>query len=69
MQKPTQVQMYYKSVHRQADADLLFFEMVRDGMTREDLKSCIDRRPRIWYRYHKWLDILPSAKTTVKGGQ
>lgn len=62
MTKPTQLQMFYAEHKKIADANNLFLEFVLDGMTREDLQACIDRRPALWERFSNWLPVLPSKQ-------
>ena len=57
----TQVQMYYQAHAKIAEANLTFLELVKDGMTREELQKNIDRRPSLWGRYANWLKTLPSS--------
>lgn len=66
----TQVQLFYQAHRRLADANEAFLELVRDGMTREELARNIERRPSLWQRYANWLDRLPSssAKATPVPG-
>jgi len=59
MPKPTQIQMYYKQVYKRAEADLLFFVLVKNGMTSKELQNNINKRPSLWGRYKNWLPILP----------
>ncbi|MHB1666098.1 hypothetical protein [Thiomonas sp.] len=59
---PSQLQLFYRAHRDIADGNLLFLEMVHDGMTREDLARNIERRPQLWSRFSHWLARLPSAK-------
>lgn len=59
-QMPTQVQMYYAAERQAAEVNLQFLEFVKDGLTREELQTNIDRRPALWGRFANWLDRLPS---------
>lgn len=56
----TQEHMFYRAQRQIADANLLFLELVEDGLTREELQTNINRRPSLWSRYVNWLDKLPS---------
>ena len=58
--KPTQLQMFYQEQSKLASCDKLFLAMVKDGMTRQELQSCINHRPAIWGRFNNWLNKLPS---------
>ena len=62
MAKQTQKQMFYEAQKKSADADKLFLDMVKDGMTRQELQSCINHRPAIWSRFSNWLDKLPDER-------
>ncbi len=60
-QQRTQLQMFY-AAHRQiAETNNTFLELVKEGLTREDLARNIARRPALWQRYAGWLDKLPST--------
>lgn len=58
----TQYQMFYEEQHKIADADHLFMELVRDGLTRAELQAAINRRPALWERYENWLPVLPETR-------
>jgi hypothetical protein len=58
--KPSQLQLFYQEQKKLGEANELFMELVKDGMTREDLQVNIDRRPQLWERYADWLKVLPS---------
>lgn len=58
---PTQQQVFYQAQRDLADANLTFMDLVREGMTREELASNIERRPSLWERYAWFLDVLPSS--------
>jgi hypothetical protein len=49
-------------VTQAAEVSLLFQDMVAEGMTREELARCIERRPSLWGRFAGWLDKLPSSQ-------
>lgn len=61
MSYPAQAQMYYQEERKAAEANLLFLDMVKDGMTRQQLQRLIDRRPALWGRWSNWLDTLPES--------
>ena len=56
----TQLQMFYAAHRQVAETNNTFLELVKEGMTREDLAACIAKRPALWQRYESWLDKLPS---------
>jgi len=59
MSTPTQEQLYYQYVRRLGERDELFMELVRDGLTRAELRRNIERRPSHWGRYAGFLKTLP----------
>lgn len=62
----TQEQMFYAAERRAAETNQQFLELVADGMTREELQHCIERRPALWRRFDGWLDKLPSKAATAE---
>lgn len=62
---PTQEQMFYQAHRQIADANETFLELVKDGMTREELQRNIERRPALWSRYANWLEVLPSNQAAA----
>lgn len=58
---PSQEQMYYAAERSSAEVNLQFLEFVKDGLTREELQTNIDRRPSLWGRFSTWLEKLPSS--------
>lgn len=58
---PTQQQVFYQAQRNLADVNLTFMDLVREGMTREELARNIERRPSLWERYAGFLDVLPSS--------
>lgn len=58
----TQYQIFYEEQRKIADADHLFMELVRDGLTRAELQAAINRRPALWERYENWLPVLPETR-------
>ena len=61
MSNTTQLQMFYAEQRKIAEANETFLFMVKEGMTREELAKCIERRPALWQRFENWLDKLPST--------
>jgi hypothetical protein len=57
-----QVAMYYSAERKSAEVSETFLELVKDGLTREELARNIERRPSLWARYEHWLPHLPSQK-------
>lgn len=58
---PTQAQMYYEAERRSGELNESFLQLVKEGMTREELARNIERRPALWSRFASWLDKLPSG--------
>ncbi len=56
-----QIQMYYAAVRRDGELNELFLELVRDGMTRDELQKLIDKRPERYGRFSGWLEKLPES--------
>lgn len=61
--QPTQMQMqmFYTEQRKLGDRNIQFLEMVKDGLTREELRALIDKRPEHYTMYENWLDKLPSS--------
>lgn len=59
MKNPTQRQLYERARAKAAEMDMLFLDMVRQGMTRRELEINIQKRPVLWSRYAGWLPKLP----------
>ena len=55
----TALQLYYENVHKQAEGDLCFMEIVKGGLTQTELQKLIDKRQEVWERYRNWMDKLP----------
>lgn len=48
-------QYFWESHRRVADANHTFMELVRGGMTREELQALIKARPGLWKRFEHWV--------------
>lgn len=57
----SQIQIFYEEQRKIGAGNETFMELVRDGLTREELERNIARRPALWSRFVGWLDQLPSA--------
>jgi len=55
----TQLQMFYKAQKNNHEVNETFLELVRDGLTRDELQQNINKRPELWGRFKNWLDKLP----------
>lgn len=62
MSTMTQLQMYREAERTSAIVNQDFLWLVKEGMTREDLQSCIKKRPALWTRFEQWVDKLPSRE-------
>ena len=56
----TQLQRFYAAHRQVAETNNTFLELVKEGLTREELEINIERRPALWQRFENWLDKLPS---------
>ncbi len=59
-QQRTQLQMFYAAHRQVAETNNAFLELVKEGLTREELEINIERRPALWQRFDNWLPVLPS---------
>ena len=66
MKHPTQEQLFYAESRRNADLNMQFMEFVKEGMTRQELQKCIDKRPELWGRWSNWLNVLPSKEESAQ---
>jgi hypothetical protein len=57
----SQMQIFYEEQRKIGEANQTFMELVKEGLTREELARNIARRPVLWSRFTAWLDQLPSA--------
>lgn len=58
--RPTQMQMYYAVSFKIAECNQMFLQLVRDGLTREELEKLIAKRPSLWGKYEGFLSRLPT---------
>ena len=56
-----QVKMYYNTERKSAQLNQAFLFLVKDGMTRQELETNINRRPALWSRFSNWLSVLPNS--------
>lgn len=59
----TQRQMFYEAHKQTAELNTWFLDIVAGGLTHEELKRNIERRPALWERFSNWLDRLPKASS------
>lgn len=60
--RPSQQQMFYAAGEQQARMNATFLVLVKSGMTRGELKACIEKRPSLWERFAIWLPKLPEQR-------
>jgi len=51
--------MFYDAQRKSSDLNKLFLEMVHDGMTADELKRLIKKRPETYSRFAHWVKKLP----------
>jgi len=56
---PSQRQMYYDAARKDAEANRLFLDLVKEGLTARELRALIKLRPYLWGKWAVWLDKLP----------
>ena len=52
-----QLQMFYIEQKKIAGCNKLFLDLAKD-MTKSELQNLIEKRPSVWEKYSKWLDVL-----------
>lgn len=52
------MQLYWSAHHKNAEINNLFLELVKDGLTKDELKKLIEKRPSLWKRFEGWLEKL-----------
>lgn len=57
----SQERLFYQEQRNIAEGNQQFLNLVHDGLTREDLDRCIERRPQLWSRFAKYRDRLPTS--------
>ncbi len=62
MKQPTQKQIFYQVSREIGEKDDTFMQLVRSGLTREELGHLIERRPALWGRYASFLKTLPMPR-------
>ncbi len=56
----TQVQIFYQESNKLGEVNETFNEIVKQGLTRDELAKLIKKRPAIWSRFSNWLNVLPN---------
>ena len=55
----SQTQIFYEESAKIGRTNELFLQLVKEGMTKEELQRNITRRPALWGRFSNWLPLLP----------
>lgn len=59
--RPSQYALFERARANMAGGNEVFLFLVRDGMTAEELRRHIARRPALWGRFAAWVDYLPGG--------
>ena len=55
----SQLQIYREVERKIANLNEAFMDLIREGLTREDLEMLIDKRPELYGRFSNFLNVLP----------
>lgn len=55
----SQLQIYREIERKIANLNEAFMDLVREGLTKEDLEAMIERRPELYGRFSNFLNVLP----------
>lgn len=55
----SQLQIYREVERKIANLNEAFMDLVREGLTREDLEMLIEKRPELYERFSNFLNVLP----------
>ena len=61
----TQIEKFYEVSRKIAETNETFLELVKTGLTKQDLIRNIERRPSLWKRFESWIDKLPGSQGGV----
>ena len=56
----TQMQIFYQEQRKVGEVNATFNEIVKQGLTRDELAKLIKKRPVLWSRFSNWLKVLPN---------
>jgi hypothetical protein len=56
----TQNQIFYQEQRKLGEVNATFDEIVKQGLTRNELAKLIKKRPALWSRFANWLKVLPN---------
>ena len=56
----TQLQMFYQEQRKLGEVNETFCEIVKQGLTRNELAKLIKKRPALWSRFSHLLKVLPN---------
>jgi hypothetical protein len=54
----TQEQLYYDSFNRSAQLNHAFLDAVKNGLTKKELQTLIQKRPNTYKRFENWIAKL-----------
>jgi len=63
----SQYQLQAEVAKQNGDINRTFMEIVKDGLTKEELQTNIDRRPELWGQFSGWLETLPAKNMQTVG--
>ena len=55
----SQLQIYREVERKIANLNEAFMDLVREGLTRDDLEILIEKRPELYERFSNFLNVLP----------
>lgn len=61
----TQLQIFYEEQRKIADLNLAFLDIVKEGLTKQDLARLIKYWPERYERFSNWLDKLPEESAQL----
>ena len=54
----TQLQIFYQEQRKLSEVNATFSEIVKQGLTRNQLAKLIKKRPALWSRFSNWLTVI-----------
>lgn len=61
--KPTPIQIWYAIERKSADLNIAFMDAfmdaLKDGLTAEELRKLIEKRPLVYGKFAHWIEKLP----------
>ena len=56
----TQLQLFYQEQEKLGRLNETFNELVKSGLTKNELEKLIAKRPTLYSRFSNWLKVLPN---------